>query len=220
MEWKSGMFIVLEGIDGSGKTTQARRLSEWLEERLGADCVVSTGEPGGWQGGERVRELILSGGLSTRWSEFFAFMMDRCEHVASVISPALEKGMCVLCDRYSASTLAYQIFSDPDMTEYTAEYIAKLSDIIGLPKPDCVCLLDICPDVAAIRLASRGKADSFDSRREIFFTRVRDGYDRIMRMSPETWMKIDASRDEDTVFDGLTSGLGLRFPQLLARNVG
>jgi len=212
------MFIVLEGIDGGGKTTQVRRLFGWLEERLGAGCVVSTGEPGGWLGGERVRELILGGGLSTRWGEYFAFMMDRCEHVARVISPALEKGMCVLCDRYSASTLAYQVFSDPDITERTAEYMAGLSDIIGLPKPDCACLLDIGPDIAASRLAARGKADSFDSRREIFFTRVRAGYDRIMRMSPGAWMKIDASRDEDAVFCDLTGGLELRFPRLLAKD--
>ena len=208
------MFIVLEGIDGSGKTTQIRRLFRWLEDRLGTGRVVSTSEPGDWQGGERVRELILEGGLSTIWGEFFAFMMDRCEHAARVISPALEKGKCVLCDRYSASTLAYQIYSDPDVTERAAAYIAGLSDIIELPKPDCVCLLDIAPDVAAGRLASRGKADSFDSRREIFFTRVRAGYDRIMQMSPETWMKIDASFDEDTVFGYLTGGLELRFPLL------
>ena len=213
------MFIVLEGIDGGGKTTQARRLSEWLEERLGAESVVFTGEPGCWHGGERVRELILEGGLSTRWGEFFGFMMDRCEHVARVISPALERGKCVLCDRYSASTLAYQIFSDPDITGRTAEYMMELSDIIGLPKPDCVCLLDIAPDIAAARLASRGNSDSFDSRRGIFFTRVREGYDRIMQMSPETWMKIDASRDVDAVFGDLTKGLELRFPSLLAGDV-
>ena len=212
------MFIVLEGIDGSGKTTQARRLFEWLEGKLGAGSVLSTSEPGGWQGGARLRELILEGGLSTRWGEFFAFMTDRCEHAARVISPALENCGCVLCDRYSASTLAYQILSDPDMTERTAEYMAGLSDIIGLPKPDCVCLLDIGPDAAAIRLASRGKADSFDSRREIFFTRVRAGYDRLMQMSPESWMKIDASRDEDLVFGDLTRGLELRFAALAGEN--
>ena len=208
------MFIVLEGIDGSGKTTQARRLAEWLKGRLGAGNVVLTGEPGGWQGGERLRELILEGGLSTRWGEFFAFMADRCEHAARVISPALENGKCVLCDRYSASTLAYQILSDPDITERTAEYMAGLSGIIGLPEPDCVCLLDIAPDAAAMRLAARGRADSFDSRRGVFFTRVRDGYDRIMRMSPESWMKIDASRDGDSVFGDLTKGLELRFAAL------
>ena len=214
------MFIVLEGIDGSGKTTQARRLAGWLDERLGSGRVVSTGEPGGWQGGERVRRLILDGGLSTMWGEFFAFMMDRCEHAARVISPALEKGMCVLCDRYSASTLAYQIFSDPDVTERAAEYMSGLPDIIGLPKPDCVCLFDVGPDIASARLASRGNADSFDSRREIFFTRVRAGYDRVMRMSPENWMKIDASCDEDRVFADLRSRLELRFPQLRGRDGG
>ena len=214
------MFIVLEGIDGSGKTTQARKLCGWLEERLGAGCVVPTGEPGRWQGGERLREFILEGALSTKWGEFFAFMMDRCEHVARVISPALEKGLCVLCDRYSASTLAYQVFSDPDVTERVSEYMAGLSDIIGLPGPDCACLLDIGPDVAAKRLASRGNSDSFDSRRETFFTRVRAGYDMIMQTSPETWMKIDASRDEDAVFGDLTNALEFRFSLLREKDAG
>jgi len=98
--------------------------------------------------------------------------------------------------------------------ERTAEYMAALSDIIGLPKPDCVCLLDIGPGMASARLVSRGKSDSFDSRRGNFFSRVRSGYERIMGMSPDTWMKIDASQDENAVFGDLTAGLELRFPQL------
>jgi dTMP kinase len=208
------MFIVLEGIDGCGKTTQARRLSEWIVERLGAGGVTLTHEPGGWRGGEVVRNFILSGNVSTNWGEFFAFMMDRCEHVARVISPALASGRCVLCDRYSASTLAYQIFSDLDIPDDTAERMAGLSDVIGLPRPDCVCLLDIDPNVARVRLAARGKSNAFDYRVDDFFARVREGYDKIMRMSPDSWMKIDASRPEDEVFNDLAAGLEARFPSM------
>jgi dTMP kinase len=209
------MFIVLEGIDGCGKTTQARRLAEWLGVILGADAVVSTREPGGWQGGEAVRELILGGGLSSRWGEFFAFMTDRCEHAARVISPALAESRCVLCDRYTASTLAYQVFSDPCVPDGAAEYAAGLAGAVGLPEPDCTLLLDLDPSVAACRLQARGKFNSFDLRRADFFARVRDAYDKIMAMSPGSWIKTDASRDEDTVFGDLTRALARRFPSVL-----
>ncbi|MDR3076152.1 MAG: dTMP kinase [Synergistaceae bacterium] len=212
------MFIVFEGIDGCGKTTQARRLSEWVGEKLGAGGVTLTHEPGGWLGGERVRDFILKGGISTRWGEFFAFMMDRCEHVERVIAPALARNRCVLCDRYVASTLAYQVFSDPETPEETAEYVARLHDVIGLPRPDCVCLLDLEPDIARVRLAARGKSNAFDYRVDDFFSRVRDGYDKIMRLSPDSWIKIDASRSEDEVFGDLTAELETRFPSLLERN--
>jgi dTMP kinase len=208
------MFIVLEGIDGCGKTTQARRLAGWLGDRLGADNVVVTREPGGWPGGERIRGLILDGGLSSRWGEFFAFMADRCEHVARVISPALCAGKCVLCDRYAASTLAYQVFSGPEAPE-TAAYLAGLHRAIDLPAPDCSVLLDIAPAAAAARTKARGAADSFDARREDFFARVRDGYEKIMSESPDCWVRIDGSLPEDEVFRELTGRLEARFPSRL-----
>jgi dTMP kinase len=195
-------------------------MAEWLEERLGAGAVVVTREPGDWPGGDVVRNFILSGRMSTRWGEFFAFMADRCEHAARVIAPSLAEGKCVLCDRYNASTLAYQVFSDPDTPRGTAEYMAALFDVVGLPRPDCVCLLDVTPDVARGRLRDRGEADSFDARGEDFFIRVRGGYDRIMATSPEFWMKIDASLPADEVFRGLTSRLASRFPCLVGYERG
>ena len=209
------MFIVLEGIDGCGKTTQARRLAGWLGDRLGAENVVSTREPGGWPGGLRIREMILGGGLSSRWGEFFAFMTDRCEHVARVISPALGAGKCVLCDRYAASTLAYQVFSDTGAPEAAAACIAGLHGAIGLPVPDCSALLDISPSEAAARMEARGASDSFDARRGDFFARVRDGYEKIMSESPDGWIRIDASLPEDEVFRELTGRLEARFPSRL-----
>jgi dTMP kinase len=202
------MFVVIEGIDGCGKSTQAARLTEWLTSRLGREMVVSASEPGGWDGGGVVRELVLGGNLTSMWSEFFLFMMDRCEHVSRVIAPALKKGQFVLCDRYSPSTLAYQVLACPDVSDETAGYMIGLSDRIGLPIPDCVCLLDIDPDTARRRLDRRGKADSFDTRGKDFFSRVRDGYDRLMKSSNGNWIKIDATPDEETVFGVLTRRLG------------
>jgi len=201
------MFIVLEGIDGCGKTTQMNRLARWLGDKIGAGRVTLTREPGGWPGGEMVRELILGGCLSTTWGEFFAFMTDRCEHVARVVAPALAEDKWVLCDRYAQSTLAYQVLSDPEIPAHAADCMIALSDVIGLPHPDLVCFLDIDPDMARGRLETRGKRDAFEARGGEFFVRVRDGYHRLMNMSPDRWMKIDASRGEDAVFDDIARSL-------------
>jgi dTMP kinase len=212
------MFIVLEGIDGCGKTTQARRLAGWLEGRLGAENVLSTREPGGWSGGESIREFILGGSLSARWGEFFAFMMDRCEHAERVITPALASGKCVLCDRYTPSTLAYQVFSDRRLPERVVRHMAALPDVIGLPSPDCICFLDIDAETARKRLEARGNRNPFDARGNGFFARVRDGYDKMMAASPDIWIKIDATGGEDDVFGDLTLELG-NFPAFAPKDV-
>ncbi|MDR1133935.1 MAG: dTMP kinase [Synergistaceae bacterium] len=204
------MFIVLEGIDGSGKTTQARRLGEWLSGLLGRERVLVTKEPGGWPGGDAVRRLALGGSLSSVWGEFFLFMTDRCEHVSGVVTPALEKGVCVVCDRYTPSTLAYQVLSNPSIGNEAADYMTGVSEVIGLPRPDCVCLLDIGADAARRRLEARGKLDSFDAKGRDYFERVRAGYDVLMKRSPDGWIKIDASGDENAVFGELKRGLERR----------
>jgi dTMP kinase len=205
------MFIVLEGIDGSGKTTQTARLGEWLSGLLGRDMVLVTKEPGGWPGGEAVRRLALGGNLSSVWGEFFLFMTDRCEHVSGVIMPALERGMCVICDRYTPSTLAYQVLSNPSIGSEAADYMAGIGEAIGLPRPDCVCLLDIGADTARRRLDARGKLDVFDARGRDYFERVRAAYDALMKRSPGGWIKADASKDEDAVFNELKRGLERMF---------
>jgi dTMP kinase len=210
------MFIVMEGIDGSGKTTQIKLLAEWLKSAAGFERLLVTHEPGGWPSGEAVRELVLGGSMSGVWSEFFAFMLDRCEHVARRIATELAKGACVVCDRYMPSTLAYQIFSNPDIPDETAEYMLRIADVIGLPKPDYVCLLDVDTGVARQRLASRGKSDAFDARGENFFSRVRAGYEKIMSLSPDGWIKIDASGSEDEVFSDIAG----RFSDAFLRRPG
>jgi dTMP kinase len=196
------MFIVLEGIDGCGKTTQIKRVRDYLASRIGEDRITVTREPGGWDGGEAMRELALGGGLSDIWSEFFYFMMDRCEHVARVIAPALSRGGAVLCDRYFPSTLAYQVLSSPDIRDETAGYMMGLADAIGLPRPDRVFFLDISPDEARTRLGTREKRDGFDARGVDFFKRVRDGYLRLMDAGG-VWVRIDASAGPDEVFAAL-----------------
>jgi dTMP kinase len=194
------MFLVVEGIDGSGKTTQTDRIERMLAEKFGGDVIVRTHEPGGWDGAARAREFVLGGGLTGPWSEFFFFMMDRCEHVERVIRPALSAGKIVVSDRYTPSTLAYQIYGDASISAGAARYAAGISEVIGLPVPDAVFLLDVDVNAAQSRLASRGINDRFDGRGLEFFERVRNGYEKIMESSSGRWIKVDASREEDAVF--------------------
>jgi dTMP kinase len=197
------MFFVIEGIDGAGKSTQASRLYEWLAGELGRTRVLLTREPGGWEGADAWRERALSGGLSNNWSEFFFFMMDRCEHASRVIKPALEAGRAVVCDRYSPSTCAYQLFAAADVTRETAVHMTRIPELIGLPEPDAVFLLDMDENEAARRGGARRDGNAFDARGADYFRRVRGGYEAVMAMSGGRWIRIDASRPEDDVFSEL-----------------
>ena len=193
------MFFVIEGIDGSGKTTQADRLADTLARRLGPDSFIRTREPGGWDGAAAAREFVLGGGLVSLWGEFFFFMLDRCEHVERVIKPALSAGKTVLSDRYVPSTLAYQIFSNQAIDGAAAEYASRLGEVIGLPVPDAVFFLDVDPVTASGRLASRGVMDRFDGRGREYCEGVRAGYKKAKESWPGRWVDIDASRDPDLV---------------------
>ncbi|MDR1483083.1 MAG: dTMP kinase [Synergistaceae bacterium] len=195
------MFIVLEGIDGSGKTTQCGKLADFLSERFGRSSVMRTFEPGDWEGGGALRDLSLNGGFEDRWSRFFLFMADRCEHLTRVILPALREGRVVICDRYTASTMAYQVFSDPGIPKKTAEFVSRLPGYLGMPVPDAVLLLDIDVDTAEARLAARGKRDFFETMGRDYFERVRSGYLRQMESAAGgRWMRIDASGAPEDVF--------------------
>ncbi|GHV54238.1 thymidylate kinase [Synergistales bacterium] len=205
------MFFVIEGIDGAGKSTQAARLREWLAGELGGERVLLTREPGGWEGSDAWRECALSGKLSNNWSEFFFFMMDRCEHASRVIKPALEAGRVVVCDRYSPSTSAYQLFAQTDVTRETAAYMARISELVGLPEPDAVFLLDMEENEAARRVARRAESmsdgNAFDARGADYFKRVHDAYETVMAASRGRWIKIDASRPENDVFSALRDNI-------------
>ncbi len=201
------MFIVLEGIDGCGKTTQSRRLVEWLRDRAHGREVVATFEPGDWPGGPRVREMLLGGDFESAWSEFFLFMADRCEHACRVITPALRAGKIVVSDRYNPSTIAYQIYGNPNLPDETRRRVSCLPSEIGLPEPDVVVWLDIDVETAHARLGSREKRDAFDARGEDFFRRVRGGYEALSNEPGARWVTVDASQDEDAVFAHVVSAL-------------
>lgn len=202
------LFIVIEGIDGCGKTTQSHMLAEWLRGRVGDREVVETFEPGGWEGGDRSRFFLLGQGYEDSLAEFFSFLSDRCEHAARVITPALNAGHVVVCDRYNPSTIAYQIYGNSMISDDVRSRVLRLPFEIGLPEPDIVVLLDIDPALARMRLTDRGRGDAFESRGEEFFRRVKDGYEALAATAGRTqWISVDASAPEGDVFGAIADQL-------------
>ncbi len=198
------MFIVIEGIDGSGKTTQLAQLQKWFLEELGEMHVVATKEPGGWDGSDCVRECLLNHDFHSSWSEFFLFMMDRCEHVARVVAPSLSQGKTVLSDRYIPSTLAYQLYGNTSVSKCDALFISsELIPRLGFPLADVIFWLDVDVDVARERLLHRGSRNAFDEKGADYYQRVRDGYADIMGRGEfaEHWVRIEADQSERDVFD-------------------
>lgn len=200
------MFITFEGIDGSGKSTQAALLAKWLSEEKGRD-VVLTREPGGWPGGSVLREMVVGGSLRHKWSEAYLFMLDRAEHVASVIEPALDDGKYVVCERYHDSTLAYQVWGRGMPLDIFDE-LARLS---SFPVPDLTILFDILPENALERVRSRGKLDSFESGGRSFMEKIREGYLSLSKRDPERWLVLECgSLSQEEIFRKMISSLSSR----------
>jgi dTMP kinase len=179
------MFVTFEGVDGSGKTTQA----ELLRARLEADGrdVVATREPGGTPLGERVRELLLHGGDVTPWAEAALFTAARAELVELVIRPALDRGAVVVCDRYVDSSLAYQGIARGLGVEDVLEL--NLRAIGGL-LPDRTFLLLV--DAAEARRRGGAASDRIEREQDDFRRRVDDAYRELARRFPERIVEVDA----------------------------
>ncbi len=178
-----GRFIVLEGIDGSGKTEQTRRLADALRER--GHRVVSTREPTDGAFGRRYRAWARGEIEATPEEVLGFFLEDRREHVRELIRPALERGEVVVCDRYIASTLAYQAAQGLDRARLRA-----LFDTPEFPTPDLVLWLRV---PVAIALARMGDSATERFEREDFLTRVDGEYAQLGLQA------LDASGSPDAV---------------------
>jgi dTMP kinase len=184
----AGLFLTLEGLDGSGKSTQAKLLAAFLEGR--GLPVVLTREPGGGLPG--VRDLLLRGELSPE-AEYLLFSADRAEHVRKVILPSLEAGAWVVSDRYLDSSLAYQGFGRGLPLPWLLE-VAKEATL-GLT-PRLTFLLDLPPEEALRRVRD---PDRLEREGLAFFHRVREGYLFLAEKEPHRFVVLDATESVEAV---------------------
>ncbi|MEO1789627.1 MAG: dTMP kinase [Pseudomonadota bacterium] len=191
-----GLFVTFEGIDGSGKSTQSRRLAAHLTS-LGRDPVL-TREPGGSDGAEEIRRLLVEGDPD-RWSpetEILLFTAARRDHLEKKIAPALKAGQVVICDRFADSTRVYQGVTRGDLRGV----VDDLHRLMIAREPDLTFLIDMDPAQALARgLARRSGEDRFEDFGAGFQVRLRDGFLTLARDNPHRFRIIDGMRDEDTI---------------------
>jgi len=183
------MFVSFEGVDWSGKSTQAELLAEWL--RSEGRTVVATREPGGTTVAEGVRELVLHGAHMAPWAEAALYAAARGDHAAQVIRPALGRGEDVVCDRYLDSSIAYQ----GSGRVLGADDVRRLSlwAAEGL-LPDLTVLLDLDHEVARGRLDADDKPfDRLEAEQAEFHERVREAFLGLAAAEPERFLVLDAS---------------------------
>jgi dTMP kinase len=212
----SGLFLTFEGVDGSGKSTQARLLAD----RLRADgCeVVLTREPGGSAGGEDIRKLLLEGDPD-RWSpetEILLFTAARRDHLERVIRPALAAGHVVISDRFADSTRIYQGVTRGDLRTT----VDKLHSLMIAQEPDLTFLVDIDPTIGLRRaLARRGTEERFEEFGLSMQQKMRAGFLDLARDQPDRFRIIDGHGDLETVAKHIDAALAkFDTPALAASN--
>jgi dTMP kinase len=205
----TGRFISLEGGEGTGKSTQARRLAATFRQR--GISVLTTREPGGSPGAEEIRALMVNGEPG-RWdamTETLLAYAARADHVTRTIGPALVEGTWVITDRFSDSTFAYQ-GAGRGMDRETIRRIesAVLDDF----KPDLTLILDLEPAIGLQRAMARGGAETrFEKFGAEFHERLRQAFLDIARRNPERCRVIDASGSEDAVANAIFAAVAARF---------
>jgi dTMP kinase len=207
-----GRFITLEGVDGAGKSTHAGWLVDTL--RAAGHTVLATREPGGTAIGEHLRELVLHQPMRLE-TETLLMFAARCEHLLTVIEPALARGEWVVCDRYTDATYAYQ----GGGRQLGEAPVAALEQWLGFVRPpalqpDRTWLFDVPPEVARARLSASRDPDRFEREAGAFFERVRAVYQARARAHPQRIRIIDGSQPMEQVRARLQAELR----ELLAAN--
>jgi dTMP kinase len=193
----TGRFITFEGGEGTGKSTQVRRLAERL--RLHGREVVETREPGGSPGAEAIRHLLLAGvakPLGTE-AEAMLFAAARDDHMSATIRPALQRGAWVICDRFIDSTRVYQ----GALGNVDPRLIRSLERlVVGPDMPDLTLVLDLDPNVGLTRVSKRGEATNrFEDENYEFHKQLRAAFRDVAEQEPDRCALIDADANEDVV---------------------
>jgi dTMP kinase len=211
------MFITLEGIEGSGKTTQIQAMAHWLRA-AGHDCLT-TREPGGTPIGAQIRSVLLDPDNSdlAPAAELLLYVADRVQHLETVVRPALAVGKVVVCDRYFDATMVYQGYArglDKDMIRQLHQLACN-----GLT-PDLTLLLDLDPEAGLARAWTRIDSDAahamesrFEKEKLLFHQCVRAGYLDLARREPRRYTVIDASVDPQAVAAQIETVLEAHFQQ-------
>jgi len=207
-------FITFEGSEGCGKTTQAQKLAE----RLAGSGVTHlvTREPGGTPIGETIRELLQFAPHNSRMTpetELFLFEASRSQLVREIINPALERGICVIADRFFDSTTVYQGAA----RTLDRELIERLNTFaVGDCIPDVTFVLDVDAATAKSRMQGPRKTDRMEQQPAEFYERVREGYRALAKREPSRVVLIDGSRTADEIENEIWKVLASRFPNLVA----
>ena len=211
-----GLFITFEGIDGSGKTTQLKRLAV----RLAVSNIphLVTREPGGSEAGERIRQIIIE---STKLAlepkaEVYLFLANRVQNLAEVVGPAVADGIIVLSDRHRDSSTAFQ----GGGRQLGFEIVDQLQEYACAFAPDCTLYFDISVEESRARAAKREQnsataktVDRFEREGEGFHQRIWEGYQWLMKKYPARFVVVDGSGDEDTVEHFVWAALTERYPE-------
>lgn len=208
---EQGLFIVFEGGDGVGKSTQVRRLAAWLQERT--QDVVLTHEPGDSVVGHRIRELVLdpaSGSIDPR-AEALLYAADKAQHLHEVVRPALARGAVVICDRYVDSMVAYQgagrVLSEEDIATVAGWATGHL-------RPHLTILLD-CDPVNAV--GRKGHKDRLERESIEFHNRVRQGFLRLAQADPEHYLVLRGREDRDEIAANIAAAVEPLFHQRIQK---
>jgi dTMP kinase len=204
---RSGLFVSFEGIDGSGKSTQARTLADRLRAQ-GVD-VVHTREPGGSPGAEEIRALVLQGDPD-RWSaetEILLFTAARRDHLERTIQPALEAGKVVICDRFADSTRMYQGLSRGNLRAK----VDALHDLMIGVEPDLTLLIDMDPETGLSRAKARNTVEErFEDFGASLQEAMRAGFLALAEEYADRFRVIDGARDADTVAEDVWAAVSPR----------
>lgn len=218
----SGKLIVFEGVEGCGKTTQLRRLNDWLtqsgwgefrEEQIQAQPVMVTREPGGTNLGLELRRLLLERGKETtiqERAELLLYAADRAQHVEELLKPNLLKGVVILCDRFTDSTIAYQGYG----RGLNLSLISQLNHVAtnGL-ESDLTVWLDIDVEIGLARKRKQGEITLMEQADLAFHRRVQQGFTELAKAHPQRIIRVDANQKEELIAEQIQKILNAKFTQ-------